>query len=250
MRLMEIDYGGPENVGCTESDIRNYEQSLKELHKGHDVETLIFSFKSEKAKNSGFFFDYEVEANNKFIRCFWSDAVSRRYLDFFGDVVVFDTTYNTNKYGMIFAPFTGVNNHGQSIILGCGFLSDEKTESFVWLFSKLMRVMTKGPPGIIITDQDPAMAKATAQVFPQTFHRYCIWHILNKFSDKINLIAYRNHYYRIKSVIFDSESPEEFELNWSEVVKATKLDDNDWLHHVYDLRHRWVSAYVKHIFSA
>ncbi|KAL8499399.1 hypothetical protein ACS0TY_022393 [Phlomoides rotata] len=37
MRLMEIDYGGPENVGCTERDIRNYEQSLKELHKGHDA---------------------------------------------------------------------------------------------------------------------------------------------------------------------------------------------------------------------
>ncbi|KAL8504275.1 hypothetical protein ACS0TY_022857 [Phlomoides rotata] len=68
MRLMEIDYGGPENVGCTERDIRNYEQSLKELHKGHDAETLILSFKSEKEKNSGFFFDYEVDANNKFIR--------------------------------------------------------------------------------------------------------------------------------------------------------------------------------------
>ena len=47
------------------------------------------------------------------------------HINFFGDVVIFDTTYNTNRYGMIFAPLTGVNHHGQTIIFGCGFLSDE-----------------------------------------------------------------------------------------------------------------------------
>ncbi|KAL8470378.1 hypothetical protein ACS0TY_033015 [Phlomoides rotata] len=102
----------------------------------------------------------------KVIRCFWSDAILRRYYNFFGDVVVFDRTYNTNKYRMIFTPLVGVNHHGQTIILNCGFFSDEKTESFVWLFSKLMEAMTKKTPGIIITDQDPAMTKAIAQVFP------------------------------------------------------------------------------------
>ncbi|KAL8465225.1 hypothetical protein ACS0TY_034651 [Phlomoides rotata] len=97
MRLMEIDYGGPKNVGCTERDTMNYEQSQKELHKGHDAETLILSFESKKMKNSAFFYDYEVDENKKFIRCFWSDGISRRYYNFFGDVVVFDTTYNTNN---------------------------------------------------------------------------------------------------------------------------------------------------------
>ncbi|KAL1545901.1 protein FAR1-RELATED SEQUENCE 5-like [Salvia divinorum] len=34
----------------------------------------------------------------------------------FGDVVAFDTTYSTNKYRMIFGPFTGKDNHGCPVI--------------------------------------------------------------------------------------------------------------------------------------
>ncbi|OMO51407.1 hypothetical protein CCACVL1_29812 [Corchorus capsularis] len=30
---------------------------------------------------------------------------------YFGDAVTFDATYLTNKYGMPFVPFTGVNHH-------------------------------------------------------------------------------------------------------------------------------------------
>ena len=48
--------------------------------------------------------------------------------------MAFDTTYLTNKYDMPFAPFVGVNHHGQSILLGCGLVSNEDTITFVWLF--------------------------------------------------------------------------------------------------------------------
>ena len=61
---------------------------------------------------------------------FWADARCRSAYEYFGDVVTFDTTYLTNKYDMPFAPFVGVNHHGQSILLGCGLLSSEDTKSF------------------------------------------------------------------------------------------------------------------------
>lgn len=44
MQLLEIEYGGPENVGCTKRDIRNYEKELREEQKGIDAETLIEFF--------------------------------------------------------------------------------------------------------------------------------------------------------------------------------------------------------------
>lgn len=37
MQLLEIEYGGPQNVGCTERDIRNFENTLKEEQKGIDA---------------------------------------------------------------------------------------------------------------------------------------------------------------------------------------------------------------------
>lgn len=47
---------------------------------------------------------------------------------------------------------------------------------------------------MIITDQDPAMTKTIHQALPKTYHRFCSWHILNKFLENLNTIVYRDHY--------------------------------------------------------
>ena len=136
-------------------------------------------------KNPAFYFDYEFDGANQLIKCFWADSYARRSYNFFGDVIVFDTTYNINKYDTIFASITRVNHYGQTIIFGCAFFSDKKIEYFVWLFNKFLDVMPKGAPEMIITDQDPAMTKAIIEALPLTVHWYYIWHILNKFFCKI-----------------------------------------------------------------
>ncbi|XP_042458601.1 protein FAR1-RELATED SEQUENCE 5-like [Zingiber officinale] len=250
MQLLEIEYDGPERVGCTENDIENFEKELRDEQKDIDVETLIEFFASEKEKNSTFFFDYEMDSDNRFSKCFWADHVSRRAYSVFGDVVVFDTTYNTNKYGLIFALFVGVNHHHQTTVFGCGFLSDEKTESFVWLFKKFIEALPKGPPNMIITDHDPAMTKVIAQVFPQTVHRYYLWHILNKFSDKLHPMTFQNYYQSMMNVIINSTTVDEFEKSWEEVIKCANLEKNDWLLLMYELRHKWVPVYFGHVFCA
>ena len=98
--------------------------------------------------------------------------------------MVFDTTFNTNRYGMVFAPLLGINNHQQTVLFDCAFLTSETTDSFVWLLEEFKKAMPGEPPKMIITDQDAAMSKAIAVTFPTTFHRYCIWHILNKITEK------------------------------------------------------------------
>jgi len=42
------------------------------------------------------------------------------------DLMVFDTTYCTNKYDMICAPFVGMNHHAMNVVFGCRFLINEK----------------------------------------------------------------------------------------------------------------------------
>ena len=96
---------------------------------------------------------------------FWADA--RLIDDFtkFGDVVVFDVTYMTNKFKMPFAPFTGVNHHGQSILFGGALLENEKEETFVWLFEHFLKCMFSKYPKAIITDQDKAMGNSIKKSF-------------------------------------------------------------------------------------
>ena len=102
---------------------------------------------------------------------FWADPRSRAtYKDFEG-VVTFDTTYLTNKYDMPFAHFVRVNYHGHSILLQCGLISHEDTDTFTWLFDTWLSYMSGSPPLRIITDQDKEIKNAIEIVFPNTRYR-------------------------------------------------------------------------------
>ncbi|XP_020254119.1 protein FAR-RED IMPAIRED RESPONSE 1-like [Asparagus officinalis] len=197
-------------------------------------------------KNPTFTFHIEADEEQKITRCFWSDASSRRAYNFFNDVVIFDTTYNTNRYGLIFAPIMGVNNHGQIIVFACGFLNHESVDDFVWLFNKFLESMSGGASKMIITDQDPAMTKTFPNVLPNTFHS---WHILMKFSEKIDVVKYSIYKSEFSACIWKSETPEEFDLQWESLIKKSGLEGNRWLQDQYELRSRWIPTYVNHIFS-
>ena len=139
--------------------------------------------------NPSNYFAYEVDEDGRLTHCFWVDGGARKAYVHFGDVVVFDTTYDTNQYSLIFAPFTRVNHHFQSITLGCGLLKDDKVDSLSSLFNKWQDAMGNCPPNTIITDHDPSIVATIHKMFTQNFHRYCIWHIMKKLLEKLGLIC-------------------------------------------------------------
>ncbi|XP_040989025.1 protein FAR1-RELATED SEQUENCE 6-like [Juglans microcarpa x Juglans regia] len=139
-------------------------------------------------------------------------ACSKAAYESFGDVIVFDTTYLTNVYKMPFAPFVGVNHHGQSILLGCGLISNEDANTFEW-------------------------------------HRFCLWHIMKKLPEKFGS---HSQYEEIKSTlrrcIYDSFSELEFESQWRDMLDIYDLHENAWLVSLYSDRRFWVLTYVKDTF--
>ena len=131
-RSLVCDAGGFENLHFVERDTRNYiGQQRRPLGKEGDIQALLNHFSSMRELNKDFFFEIDVDADNRITNIFWADGRSRAACAYFGDIVSFDTTYLTNKYNMPFAPFVGVNHHSQSILLGCGFLCTEDTCTFV-----------------------------------------------------------------------------------------------------------------------
>jgi hypothetical protein len=105
---------------------------------------------------------------------FWVDARSRASYESFGDVMTFDTIYLTNKYGMPFALFMGVDHHDQSTLFRVGLISSENTKNFVWLFQNWVNCMNDRALIAIVTNQDRAMKNVIARVFLGTRHRYCL----------------------------------------------------------------------------
>ena len=63
-------------------------------------------------KSGGNFFMRKLVDEEQRLSCLvWVDSQCLMPYQNFGDVVAFDTTYQTNKYSMPFIPFTGVNHH-------------------------------------------------------------------------------------------------------------------------------------------
>jgi hypothetical protein len=248
-----VEKGGYEQLTFGDKDCRNYIEKARELHLGKGgAQALRDYFSRMQKQNDGFYYVMDVDDDCRLRNVFWADARSRAAYEFFGDVITFDTTYLTNSYDMPFTPFVGMNHHGQSILLGAGLISNENTETYVWLFSTWLECMNGKAPSTIITDQDRAMKNAIAIVFAErTRHRYCLWHIMRKLPEKFAAHAQFNG---IKSALnvclYDSQSCDEFEKSWKSLLETYKLQDNAWLNELYNERTFWVPAYMKDTFWA
>ncbi|XP_057546008.1 protein FAR-RED IMPAIRED RESPONSE 1-like [Amaranthus tricolor] len=155
-RLFKENVGGYENVGVTMQDFKNFHRDLKTYIKGDDGKMLIENFIRKRDIYTGFYFDYALDEEDHISRLFWADAISRKNYCLFGEMVTFDC-----------------------------LLAKEDSESFEWLFSTFLHCMGECMPTYLITDQDPAMKIAIKNVFPNTIHKLCMWHIMSKVTDKV-----------------------------------------------------------------
>ncbi|XWS57075.1 hypothetical protein CRYUN_Cryun09bG0140300 [Craigia yunnanensis] len=179
-------------------------------------------------------------------------SLSRTAYNYFGDAVIFDTMFRPKQYQIPFAPFTGINHHGQMVLFGCALLLDECESSFTWLFRTWLSAMNDRPPVSITTDQDRAIKAAVSQVFPETCHCICKWHILREGQERLAhfYLAYPSFYGELYSCINFSETIEDFELSWSALLDKYDLHKNEWLHAVYNARKQWAPVYFHGTFFA
>jgi hypothetical protein len=56
-------------------------------------------------QNDGFYYMMDMNDDCRLQNLFWADARSRAVYEFFGNVIIFDIMYLTNRYNMSFAPF-------------------------------------------------------------------------------------------------------------------------------------------------
>ncbi|XP_056692848.1 protein FAR1-RELATED SEQUENCE 5-like [Spinacia oleracea] len=139
---MAIEAGGEENLGHSKKDHLNYCTRLKMKQiEGGDAQAVTDIMYLELEGDPNFFFRFRLDEKGKLRSLFWRDSMMIEYYGIFGDIVVFDTTYRTNRYNLICAPIVGINNHWNNCMFGCAFIGDEKIESFVWLLQTFKKSM-------------------------------------------------------------------------------------------------------------
>ncbi|XP_035546562.1 protein FAR1-RELATED SEQUENCE 5-like [Juglans regia] len=201
-----VGAGGFENLPFLENDCRNYIDKARHLRLGAGgAGALRDYFLRMQYKNPGFFYMMDIDDEGRLKNVFWADPRSRAAYQDFGDVVTFDTTYLTNRYGMPFAPFVGVNHHGQSILLGAGLISSEIPRPLCG-YSR---------------------------------HGCNAW---MKVPEKLG--SYSSYKTGMKNAlmkcVYDTQLVDEFEKCWDQLINTYNLHENAWLQSLYVEREHWI----------
>ncbi|XP_021972021.2 protein FAR1-RELATED SEQUENCE 5-like [Helianthus annuus] len=247
-RVLVSLMGGHHNVRGTPTDFKNWSQSVRLYIGDRDAQLVIDRLKERSESLPDFYYEFVVE-KGQLRSIFWADEISKINYEVFGDVLAFDATYHTNKYNMIFVPFTGVDNHKQCVTFGAGLLFNETTESYKWLLESFLKAHKKQPK-LVLTDQDPSMKAAISEVFTDSRHRLCMWHIMKKLPTKIAGDLLQNSELRAlmhRLVWSIHMKPSTFETRWQLLMAEYGLQDHDWLNDMYSIRDQWVPAYFRDI---
>ncbi|KAJ8760622.1 hypothetical protein K2173_015289 [Erythroxylum novogranatense] len=254
IRLFQTVIVNPEKNGIVEDDGQFADLVVlpKQLNLKEGKALAIQNFFCDlQLMDPNFFYVVDLNEKGYMKNLFWAGTRARVAYGYFGDVVAIDTTCLTEKYEVPLVSFTGVNHHGKPILLGCGLVAGETTESYTWLLRAWLTCMLGRPPQVIITNQCKILQTVVADVFPRASHCIYLASIMQKFSENLGgILEHEEIRITLTKVIYNFLRPEEFETAWEEMAKRHGIKDHGWIQSIYEQRKQWVPAYVKEKFLA
>ncbi|XP_074283976.1 protein FAR1-RELATED SEQUENCE 6-like [Silene latifolia] len=243
--------GGYANLRVNQSDVRNLINLERRRSRiNGDAATLEAKFIKLKELDPDFYYAIEPDIEGKLLNVFWADGRCRAMAKSFGAVFSYDATFCVNRYKMPFTPFVGINHHGSSIVLASALISHEDAESFTWVFRRWLDCMGRAP-SVILSDQCKGIGKAVKDVFPNSKHRLCLWHILRNATKNLGkLTRYQEINTDLRKIIDDSADSDDFEEAWHHMVTKYNLKENNWIMYAFDNRHSWAPLYWRDTFCA
>uniref|UniRef100_A0A2C9V7G9 Protein FAR1-RELATED SEQUENCE n=1 Tax=Manihot esculenta TaxID=3983 RepID=A0A2C9V7G9_MANES len=216
-----------------------------------DAQSLINYFRHMQVEDSSFFYAVQVDANGCMTNFFWTDGRSKIDYEYFGDVLILDTAFKMDKFGMICAPFLGLNHHQQYVLFGCAFLLDKSNDSFCWLFETFMEAMRRRQPKTIFTDEGQPMVDAVKMVMPEANHQLGLWYVFRNVSKHLPTYYGQPDFASLfNKCISGCDTQEEFESRWSSLLEQFDLHKNACLNTLYMYRKRWAHVFNKRTFGA
>ncbi|XP_063941446.1 protein FAR1-RELATED SEQUENCE 5-like [Daucus carota subsp. sativus] len=212
--------GSYTDVGATATDFQNWVRDIKLYIGKHDADMLLQNFQNKReTSDAGFAYEYETDSDGHLTRLFWADIPGRQSVD----------------------------NHWKSVTFASALLNDEDSTNFTWVCEMFLKVFQQAPK-CIITDQCPAMKVAINKIFPNSIHRYCMWHIMQKFTAKVGPVfcAESGFVEKLNKFVWSSHlTISKFEEGWNFVLNKFGLSEHVWLNEMYLMRESWIPAFFR-----
>nr|KAJ0196854.1 hypothetical protein LSAT_V11C700375390 [Lactuca sativa] len=240
---MYTDYA--EMAGAKVTDYKNLRRGVNRILCYKDAQIMINKMNDRRDHYPNYSFEF-LRDGDLLAAMFWADEREKAFYAKFGEVISFDATFRTNKYKMVFVPFTAVDHYKKSVTVGVGLLSRETIESYEWLLKAFLRAHEGKAPKIVLTDQDAALKQAVESILPNSRHKLCMWHIMKKLQAKITGDLFKNKDFkkRFNKLVWNMHiKPDEFEKKWDLIINEFNLEDKRWLNDMFELRDKWIPAY-------
>ncbi|KAE8821739.1 hypothetical protein D1007_00147 [Hordeum vulgare] len=223
-------------MGHTSRDWVNKKHKFAREESQDNVKKLLDFFEKMKKINLEFFYDYDMDADNRVRNIFWANVSCRGSYEDFGECVIFDTTYKTNKFHMPLGVFVGVNHHLQSTIFVVALVRDETI--YLWEST--------------IFHQCSSMGEALKTSLPDTLHKLCRWHIMKKYKYHLALLykAHKKLKDELTALLNHPLMPSKYERTWKELMQKYNLQNDEVMNFLWDDRNEWTSTYYKEILCA
>ena len=104
--------------------------------------------------------------------------------------------------------------------------------------------MSGKPPRTIFTDQSITMAKAIEEVFLESNHRLCVWHIYQNAAKQLNHVFHSSNCFAsdLGNCVYGYE--DEWLDAWNNMLKEYDLVDNEWLTEIFAVKEKWAMVLV------
>ncbi|XP_076942022.1 protein FAR1-RELATED SEQUENCE 5-like [Bidens hawaiensis] len=168
---------------CITRDIYNVVKLVDDQDKIGDTPMQVLE---KFLQTHGFtFYTWENPSTNRTENVFFCHEKSHTMWRAFPDLLLIDTTYNTNMYKWPFVQFVGVMSTSKSFYIAHAVIFREQECNFTWALDRLKDMLVDcREPHVILTDKDQALMKSCEIVFPNATKNLCRWHIMQNIQKK------------------------------------------------------------------
>ncbi|KAJ1700558.1 hypothetical protein LUZ63_000337 [Rhynchospora breviuscula] len=251
--LLSRQAGGVRSIGYTIDDLNNCLRDKRREAMQYGAAVAITKYFAKRASENSFFQHFEdITENQEIANILWMDGKMIAAYARFGDVVIFDTTFGTNKEKWGFGTFVGFNHFREIVIFGAALMCDQSTNSFECVFTKFLKAHGGKRPITIFTDQETATGNTLEQVMPDTKHGLCVWHIYQNCQKRFMALKKRGIDIsgEFSKCMFNYEDGDDFEEAIKELV--AKLEDEEdlrWIKFIYGCKEKWAYCFMKNVYT-
>ena len=159
----------------------------------------------------------------------------------YNDIVLYDSTYKTNRFSMPLGVFIGCDCKGKNIVFAIALLSDETALTYTKLFTLFKRKL-KIEPKALLTDGDLSIIAAAKETL-KTKHRLCEWHLKRNIAKHLGPLkkSLKHKYAEYENKIAKLLKTENYETDYIDLINDDNLtkDVKDYLKYLDKIKELW-----------